>query len=96
MNHPFKQGDKLCNAFSVGGWDCVEIDEGKRLKVSIIQGHPKIYVLQPKVVVVDETRSSLFAIGLIVATVIFLVYLILSSRHNSVTTTTDYIASKSD
>lgn len=95
MNHPFKQGDKLCNAFSVGGWDCVEIDEGKRMKVSIIQGHPKIYVLQPKVVV-DETRSSLFAIGLIVATVIFLVYLILSSRNSSVTTTTDNIASKSE
>ena len=95
MNHPFKQGEKLCNAFSVGGWDCVEIDEGKRMKVSIIQGHPKIYVLQPKVVV-DETRSSLFAIGLIVVTVIFLIYFILSSRHSSVTTTTDYIASKSD
>ena len=95
MNHPFKQGEKLCNAFSVGGWDCVEIDEGKRMKVSIIQGHPKIYVLQPKVVV-DETRSSLFAIGLIVVTVIFLIYFILSSRHSSVTTTTDNIASKSD
>ncbi|CDW80492.1 acidstable alpha-amylase [Stylonychia lemnae] len=43
QNHPFKQGDKLCNAFS--DWDCVTVDENKRIKITIIHGYPKIYIL---------------------------------------------------
>jgi hypothetical protein len=40
--HQFKPGDIVCNAFSE--WDCIQVDDGKRLKVTIVHGHPKVYV----------------------------------------------------
>ncbi|TNV79756.1 hypothetical protein FGO68_gene5734 [Halteria grandinella] len=41
-NHPYEEGDVLCNAFHEH--DCVTIDEGKRMIIKLIQGYPKIYI----------------------------------------------------
>ncbi len=51
--HPFKPGDKLCNAFTE--WDCLVVPENKQLTINIVQGYPKIYVKEPVV-----NRRALF------------------------------------
>ena len=40
--HPFNVGDTLCNVFS--DWDCIKVDENKRIKISLVEGYPKVYV----------------------------------------------------
>jgi hypothetical protein len=43
-NHPFKQGDRLCNLFVE--YDCVSVNpDSKTIEVKIIKGYPKVYVL---------------------------------------------------
>lgn len=51
-NHPFKSGDKLCNAFSE--WDCIEVDKDKRLKITLVEGYPKLYVKTENISPPDE------------------------------------------
>jgi hypothetical protein len=40
--HPFDVRDVLCNAFAE--WDCITVDEEKRIKLVLIESHPKIYI----------------------------------------------------
>ena len=43
-NHPFKEGDRLCNLFVE--YDCITVNpELKSLYITIIKGYPKVYVL---------------------------------------------------
>eukprot|EP00347_Sterkiella_histriomuscorum_P016004 403354868 len=72
-NHPFKENDKLCNAFSE--WDCVVVDKEKRVKITIVEGHPKLYVKRNDQLPNEEQLQNRFGIFQNILTILFFIIL---------------------
>jgi hypothetical protein len=77
INHPFKEGDKLCNAFDKGeAWDCIIVDDKNRLKVTLVHGYPKIYIRQlPEEPGNAGLSRSYLMIGIAVAITLLILFL---------------------
>ena len=56
-NHPFKEGEELCNILDKGGWDCVKVMEGNRLMISLIHSYPKVYYRRK-----EEQKPRIFSV----------------------------------
>jgi hypothetical protein len=79
-NHPFKEGDRLCNLFI--DYDCVSVNPiTKTIVVTMISGYPKVYTLIKPATVREQLQriSPRLIMTLLVALLTWLYY----SRHQN-------------